>query len=143
MGLPEIGGGLPGMGGRPAGDWREDPGAGHAGMPIMLRPGAPATPAVIAWITPNAISGHALGCSFALADGLMSKSPTRGHSTMKNHRSLRHIIMQAGGSAGGAHRGPSAGNSRIWMMRGILVLALGLGGLAATVLALPAHVSAG
>ena len=51
--------------------------------------------------------------------------------------------MQAGGSAGGAHRGPSAGISRIWMVRGILALALSLGGLAAATLALPGHVSAG
>jgi len=51
--------------------------------------------------------------------------------------------MQAGGSAGGAHRGPSAGNSRIWMMRGILVLAVTLSGLGAVALAWPGHVSAG
>jgi hypothetical protein len=62
---------------------------------------------------------------------------------MKNHRSLRLIIVQAGGSAGGAHRGPSAGISRTWMMRGILVLVLTLGGIAAATLTLPGHVSAG
>lgn len=52
-------------------------------------------------------------------------------------------MMQTGGRAGGAHRGPSAGIGRIWMMRGILVLALSLGGFAAAALALPGHVSAG
>ena len=59
---------------------------------------------------------------------------------MKNHRSLRHSILQAGGLAGGAHRAP-AGISRGRAMRGILVLAFTLGSIAALVLALPGHVS--
>jgi hypothetical protein len=100
-------------------------------------------PGVIAGITAIAISGAALGCSFALADGLMSKSPIRGHSTMKNHRSLRHGILQAGGPAGGAHRAPSAGITRGRAKRGILVLALSLGSLGAVALALPGHASEG
>jgi hypothetical protein len=56
---------------------------------------------------------------------------------MKNHRSLRHSIMQAAG----AHRAPSAGIVRRRAMGGILVLGLTLGGLGAAVLALPGHVS--
>jgi hypothetical protein len=62
---------------------------------------------------------------------------------MKNHRSLRHSILQVGGLAGGTHRAPSAGIGRIRAMRGILVLALTLGSLGAVLLALPGHVSAG
>jgi hypothetical protein len=56
---------------------------------------------------------------------------------MKNHRSLRHSIMQAAG----AHRAPSAGIVRRRAMGGILVLGLTLSGLGAAVLALPGHVS--
>jgi hypothetical protein len=100
-------------------------------------------PGITAWITPNAISGDALGCNFALADGLMSKSPTRGHSTMKNHRSLRHMMLPAGRTAGGAHRTPSTGIAHTWAMRGILVLALTLSSLGAVALAWPGHVSTG
>jgi hypothetical protein len=62
---------------------------------------------------------------------------------MKNHRSLRHSIMPGGGSAAGAHRSPSAGIARLRVMRGILVLALTLGGVAAVALAWPGQVSAG
>jgi hypothetical protein len=62
---------------------------------------------------------------------------------MKNHRSLRHSILQAGGLAGGAHRARSSGIGRTRAMRGILVLALTLGSLGAVLLALPGHVSAG
>ena len=62
---------------------------------------------------------------------------------MKNHRSLRHSILQAGGLSGGAHRAPSTGIGRIRAMRGILVLALTLGSIGAVLLALPGHVSAG
>jgi hypothetical protein len=62
---------------------------------------------------------------------------------MKNHRSLRHGILRAGGLAGGAHRAPSAGIARGRAMRGILVLALTLGSVVAVVLALPGHVSKG
>jgi hypothetical protein len=50
--------------------------------------------------------------------------------------------MPGGGSAGGAHRGPSAGIARLRVMRGILVLALTLGGVAAVALAWPGQVSA-
>jgi hypothetical protein len=59
---------------------------------------------------------------------------------MKNHRSLRHGMLQAGGLAAGAHRAPSAGIARGRAMRGILVLAFALGSLVAVVLALPGHV---
>lgn len=62
---------------------------------------------------------------------------------MKNHRSLRHIIMQAGGLRNGAHRAPSAGIASRRAARGILVLALSLVGAAAIAMALPGHVSAG
>jgi len=48
---------------------------------------------------------------------------------MKNHRSLRHSIMQADGT----HRAPSAGIVRRRAMGGILVLGLTLGGLGAAV----------
>jgi hypothetical protein len=43
--------------------------------------------------------------------------------------------------AGGAHCAPSAGIVRRRVMGGILVLGLTLGGIGATVLALPGHVS--
>ncbi len=62
---------------------------------------------------------------------------------MKNHSSLRHITMQSGKTAGGAHRVPSAGIARTWAVRGILVLAVTLSGLGAVALAWPGHVSAG
>jgi hypothetical protein len=62
---------------------------------------------------------------------------------MKNHSSLRHITMQGGKTAGGAHRVPSAGIAHSWAVRGILVLAVTLSGLGAVALAWPGHVSAG
>ena len=127
---------LRGTGGRVRGPRR-------AAIVITSAARALATPGVLARITPNAISGNALGCSFALADGLMSKSPTRGHSTMMNHSSLRHARTQGGRPAGGAHRSPPARFAHTRAIRGILVLALTLGGLGAVVLTWPRHVSAG
>jgi hypothetical protein len=62
---------------------------------------------------------------------------------MKTHRSSLHAIMRTGGSVGGIHRAPSKRTVRARAARGILVLALMLGGLGAAVLALPGHGSAG
>jgi hypothetical protein len=62
---------------------------------------------------------------------------------MTNHSSLRHIKTQGGRTAAGAHRVPSAGIAHTWAVRGILVLAVTLGGLGAVALAWPGHVNAG
>ena len=62
---------------------------------------------------------------------------------MKTHRSSWYATMQTGGSVGGVHRAPSKRTVRARATRGILVLALMLGGLGAAVLALPGHGSAG
>ena len=59
---------------------------------------------------------------------------------MKAHKSLWHVIMRTSGWAGSAPREPSTGTVRAWARRGILVLALVLGGLAA---AASGHGSAG
>ena len=60
-----------------------------------------------------------------------------------NHRSLRHARTQNGRPAGGAHRSPPARFVPARAIRGILVLALTLGGLGAVVLTWPRQVSAG
>ena len=62
---------------------------------------------------------------------------------MKNHRSLKHSMMQGGRAPGGAHRAPSAGVARTRAIRGIAALVLTLSGLGAVALAWPGHVSAG
>ena len=62
---------------------------------------------------------------------------------MKNHTSLRHMKVRGRRTAGGAHRVPSARIAPTWALRGILVLAVTLGGLGAVALAWPGHVSAG
>jgi hypothetical protein len=62
---------------------------------------------------------------------------------MKTHRSSWHVIMQTGGSVGGVHRAPSKRTVRARATRGILVLALTLGGLSVAVLALLGHATAG
>lgn len=46
-------------------------------------------------------------------------------------KTLRHVIMRTSGSVGSAPREPFSGTVRAWATRGILVLALVLGGLAA------------
>ena len=60
-----------------------------------------------------------------------------------NHRSLRHARTQGGRLAGGAHRSPPARFAHTRAIRGILVLALALGGLGVVALTWPRHVSAG
>jgi hypothetical protein len=62
---------------------------------------------------------------------------------MKTHRWLWHVIMRTGGSVGSALREPSTGTVRAWAARGIVVLALVLGGLGAAASASPGHGSAG
>ena len=62
---------------------------------------------------------------------------------MMNHSSLRHARTQGGRPAAGAHRSPPARFAHTRALRGILVLALTLGGLGAVVLTWPRHVSAG
>jgi uracil DNA glycosylase len=59
---------------------------------------------------------------------------------MKTHRWLRHVILRINGSVGSAPREPSTGTVRAWARRGILVLALVLGGLGT---AASGHASAG
>lgn len=59
---------------------------------------------------------------------------------MKTHRWLRHVIMRISGSVGSAPREPSTRTVRACARRGILVLALVLGGFGA---AAPGHGSAG
>jgi hypothetical protein len=61
---------------------------------------------------------------------------------MKTHGSSWPFIMRIGGSVGGAHRATPKRAVRARATRGILVLALMLGGLGAAALALPAHGSA-
>ena len=62
---------------------------------------------------------------------------------MKTHGSSWHAITQTGGSVGGVHSAPSRGAGFARATRGILVLALMLGSLAITALALLGHGSAG
>lgn len=62
---------------------------------------------------------------------------------MKTHRSLWHAAMRAGGWAGSARHEAPKGAVRVRVTRGILVLALVLGGLGGAALALPGHGSAG
>jgi hypothetical protein len=62
---------------------------------------------------------------------------------MKTHRSLWHVLMRTDGAVGSHRREPSKGTVRARAQRGILVLALGLGGLGAAALTLPGHASAG
>jgi hypothetical protein len=62
---------------------------------------------------------------------------------MKTHRRLWHVIMRTSGSVGSASREPSTRTVRARATRGILVLALVLGGLGAAASALPGHVSTG
>jgi hypothetical protein len=69
--------------------------------------------------------------------GLMSKLPMRGPSQMRTYRSLWHVILRTGRSAGNARREPSAGTVRARATRGILVPALVLGSLGATAAASP------
>ncbi len=57
---------------------------------------------------------------------------------MKTQRSLWHVIMRTCGLRS-ARREPSTGTVRVRATRGILVLALALGGLGAAVVALPGH----
>jgi hypothetical protein len=62
---------------------------------------------------------------------------------MKTHGSSWHAKTQTGGSVGGVHRAPSRGAGFARATRGILVLALMLGSLAITAVALLGHGSAG
>lgn len=62
---------------------------------------------------------------------------------METHRSLWHVIMRTGGSAGSARREHSAGAVRVPATRGVLVLALALGSLGAAAPAASAQGSAG
>jgi hypothetical protein len=62
---------------------------------------------------------------------------------MKAQRSLWRAILRTGGSAGGAHREPRTGRVRARATLGILVLALMLGSIGTSALALTAHGSAG
>jgi len=62
---------------------------------------------------------------------------------MMNHRSLRLIVTQSGGTAAHARRRPATGIARRQVRRGILVLGVALGSLGTAVLAWPAQVSAG
>ena len=62
---------------------------------------------------------------------------------MKTHRSLWHVRMRTNGAAGNHRREPSKETVRARAQRGILVLALALGGLGAAALTLPGHGSAG
>lgn len=94
-------------------------------------------------IYPNAISGDGSWCSFSLLDDLTVKLPNEGIFSMDTHRSLWHAVMQAAGSASGAHRAVARGTVRARAARRILVLALVLGGLGAAALTLPGHGSAG
>jgi hypothetical protein len=62
---------------------------------------------------------------------------------MKTYRSLWHVIMRTVGSVRSARRDSSMGTARSRGTRGILVLALVLGGLGAAVLASQARSGAG
>jgi hypothetical protein len=62
---------------------------------------------------------------------------------MKTYRSLWHVIMRTVGSVSSALRESSMGTARSRATRGILVLALLLGGLGAATLAMQAHGGAG
>lgn len=62
---------------------------------------------------------------------------------MKTYRSLWHVIMRTVGSVSSARRESSMGTARSRATRGILVLALALGGLGAAALASQAHGGAG
>lgn len=62
---------------------------------------------------------------------------------MKTYRSLWHVIMRTVGSVSSARRESSMGTARSRATRGILVLALLLGGLGAATLAMQAHGGAG
>jgi hypothetical protein len=63
---------------------------------------------------------------------------------MSTHRRLGHVSRPAGGPVGGAHRAPSTWTVRAWPTRGILAVALALGGLGgAAAAASPGHRSAG
>ncbi len=61
---------------------------------------------------------------------------------MSTHKSLRHGIIQAGGSMNGAHRAPKR-TARRWAWRGIAALTLALASLTAVALAVPGHSSPG
>jgi hypothetical protein len=61
---------------------------------------------------------------------------------MKTHRWLWHVIMRTSRSVGSAPSEPSTGTVRAWT-RGILILALVLGGLGAAASASPGHGSTG
>ena len=91
-----------------------------------------------------AVRGAGPWCSFSLL-GLRypAKSPMRGSFSMSTHRRLGHAGQRTSGTAGGAHRAHSTRTVRAWAARGILALALGLGGLGAATAASPGHGSAG
>lgn len=61
---------------------------------------------------------------------------------MMNHRSLRHSILQDGGTTAGAHRAPWGGIRRRRAVHGILALGLTLGSFAVAAVALLGHAGA-
>ena len=87
-------------------------------------------------IHPNAVCRDSFWCSFSVLEGEVTDE---GIFPMNSHRSFSHVITQASGPAGGAHRMPSTGAVRTWAMRGIVVLALALGGAGAAASAPHGH----
>lgn len=90
----------------------------------------------VARIHLNVIYRDGFWCSFSVLEGEVTDE---GIFPMNSHRSFLHVTMRTSGSAGGAHRIPSTGAVRAWAMRGIVVLALVLGGLGAAASASPGH----
>ena len=62
---------------------------------------------------------------------------------MKSHKPFWHAIARISGLAGGAHRKPAAGTARARAARGILVLALALGGVGTAAMMSLGHGAAG
>jgi hypothetical protein len=62
---------------------------------------------------------------------------------MKNHQWLSHAVARAGRPVRGIPGKPSARTPRIWAARGILMMALVLGGLGIVVAASSGHGQAG
>jgi hypothetical protein len=62
---------------------------------------------------------------------------------MKNHRWILHVITPARTAPGRHAAGPLPADPLIWAARGILVLALVMGGLGAEAAAFPGHHEAG
>jgi hypothetical protein len=89
-------------------------------------------------IDPNVISPDGFWCSFSVLEGEITDE---GIFPMNSHRFLSRVIQRTSGSAGSSSRAPSARTVRTWATRGIVALALVLGGLGAAMSVSPGHAS--